>query len=167
MVAAWESALVRALISVDSEVIEEVVPLSEHFAASRMSAAEKSYDSSCRRAPVLIDHILVCVWHMFVDSYGMQVKVGSFLDQDLVVLLNNFSFCEVLRDIEVILVFYFPHCHLFFVIFGGFNQLVVLSLVMTRTGWGRRSVSRGLSRAVVTVMVLMTRVRMIVSLGAI
>ena len=73
-------------------MIEEVVPFSEHFAASRVSAAEKSYDSSCRRAPVFIDHILVGVWHMFVDSYGMQVKVGSFLDHDLVILLNDFSF---------------------------------------------------------------------------
>jgi hypothetical protein len=49
-------------------VIEEVVPLSEDFSASRMCAAEKSYDSSCRGASIFKDHILVCIWNMLVDS---------------------------------------------------------------------------------------------------
>tara|TARA_B100000780_G_C20837903_1_gene332985 strand:- start:18 stop:344 length:327 start_codon:yes stop_codon:yes gene_type:complete len=68
MIAAWESALIRALVSVDSQVIEEVMPLSEHFTASRMSAAEKPYNSSSGSTSIFIDHILVSVWNMFVDS---------------------------------------------------------------------------------------------------
>ena len=50
-------------------MIEEVMPLSKHFTASRMSAAEKSYDSSCGGASIFIDHILVSIWNMFVDAY--------------------------------------------------------------------------------------------------
>ena len=49
-------------------MIEEVMPLSEHFAASRMSAAQKPYNSSSGSTSIFIDHILVSVWNMFVDS---------------------------------------------------------------------------------------------------
>jgi hypothetical protein len=40
VVAVWERALVRSLLGVDSQVVEEVVPFSEHFGAVAVGAAE-------------------------------------------------------------------------------------------------------------------------------
>ena len=63
----------------NSKVVEEVVPFSEYFCASCMSAEEHPYDSSGVWALVLEDHEVFSVWDMFFDSYLSQVKVSTTL----------------------------------------------------------------------------------------
>ena len=68
MIAFWERAFVRTLTGVDSQVIEEVVPLSEHLGAIGMGAAEESYDSPGLWAFVCVDNKLLGAWNMLFNS---------------------------------------------------------------------------------------------------
>lgn len=63
----------------NSKVVEEVVPFSEYFGASRMSASEHPYDSSGIWALILEDHEVFSVWNMFFNSYLFQVKISTTL----------------------------------------------------------------------------------------
>ena len=79
MVAAWELTAVRSLVGMNSKVVEKVVPFSEYFGASLMSAKEHPYDSSGVWALILEDHEVFSVWDMFFYSDLSQVKVSTTL----------------------------------------------------------------------------------------
>lgn len=67
--AAGNSASIRPLIGVNTEVIEEIVPFPEHFSAVTMGAVEKPDDSAwLLLAPVLIDHEFAGRRNMLLDS---------------------------------------------------------------------------------------------------
>ena len=61
--------VVRSFGGVDPQVIEEVMPFSEHLLAIGMSACKESNDSSIVWVLVLVDHELVSGWHVLVDSH--------------------------------------------------------------------------------------------------
>ena len=75
--AVLESALVGPLLSVDAEVVEEVVPLAEHLGAAVVSAAQESDDSSVLWGLVLIYHEVLGAWNVLLDAYLVEVKVRS------------------------------------------------------------------------------------------
>ena len=63
-----EGAMVGPLLGVDPQVVEEVVPFSEHLGAIGVSAAEKSDYSSGFWRFVLIDDKILGAWNMLLNS---------------------------------------------------------------------------------------------------
>lgn len=104
VVAIWEIALVRPLLGVDSEMVEEVVPLPEHFGAVAVGAAEQPYDSSSLWAFILIDDEVLCTWDVLLDVDLIQVKVLSMLHSNSVVIWDHFSLSELGIDVKVELI---------------------------------------------------------------
>jgi hypothetical protein len=100
------SALVRPLLGVDSQVVEEVVPFPEHFGAFAMGAAQQPYDSSCLWAFILIDHEILGAWDVLFDTNLVKIKIFSILNSEGLVIWNNFSISELSIDIKVKLLHY-------------------------------------------------------------
>ena len=87
-------------------MIKEIVPLSEHFSAISVSAAEESDDSSGLWALVLIDHEVLGAWDVLLDSHLVKVKVFSMGHLDELVISNLLAINELGVDIEVVLLLY-------------------------------------------------------------
>ena len=75
--ALWERALVWSLLSVDSQVIEEVVPFSEDLGALGVSAAQESDDSSGLWALVLVDDEVLGAWDVLFNANLVKIEVLS------------------------------------------------------------------------------------------
>lgn len=102
VVAVWERALVRSLLGVDSQVVEEVVPFSEHFGAVAVGAAEQPYDFSGLWAFVLIDYEVLGAWDVLFDTNLVKIKVFAMLHRDDVVIWDFKVFIgELSIDVEV------------------------------------------------------------------
>jgi hypothetical protein len=101
VVALREIALVRSLLGVDSQMVEEVVPFPEHFGALTVGAAQQPYDSSGLCAFVLIDHEVLGAWDVLLDTNLVKIKVLSMLNCNGVVVWDNFSIGELSIDVKV------------------------------------------------------------------
>ena len=80
MSALYEAAFVWSLLSVDSQMVEEIVPFSENLCAIGVGAAEESNDSSCLWAFVLINDEILGAWNVFFNSYLVEIKIFSMGD---------------------------------------------------------------------------------------
>lgn len=80
MTTLWESAFIRPLLGVDSEMVEEVVPFPEDLGAFGVSAAEKSNYSSSLWVFVLINDEVLGAWNVFFNSYLVEIKIFSMGD---------------------------------------------------------------------------------------
>lgn len=122
-------ALVGPLAGVDPEVVEEVVPLSEHLLAVGVGACQESDDSPIVRVLVLIDHEVLGRRHVLVDANLVQVELRALVDLDEVVVTYCLSSCEVLFKIEAELIFNLFNIHFEFLLLnflGGLNELLRL-----------------------------------------
>jgi len=80
--AIMEFADVRPFIRVDSEVVEEVVPLAEPLVAPNVVALEDLDVPLRSRVLVGEDAVLFGVGAMLVDAHLLQIEVFSGLDLD-------------------------------------------------------------------------------------
>lgn len=105
MSALGEAALVWPLLSVDSQVVEEVVPLPEHLGTLGVGAAEESDDPSSLWAFVLVDDEVLGAWNVFFYSDLMKVEIFPMRNLDELVITNDLPIDELGVDIEVVLLF--------------------------------------------------------------
>jgi hypothetical protein len=80
VVAVKEIALVRPLLGVDSQMVEEVVPLPEYFRAVFVGAAQQPYDSSGLWAFILIDNEVRGAWNVLLYANLVKIKVLSIIN---------------------------------------------------------------------------------------
>ena len=100
-IAAWVLAMVWLLVGVDPQVVEEVVPLPEDFAAILVLALQKSDDSSGVRTPIFENHVILGIWDVFLDSNLLEVELLTVPNDNELVLLNRLVVLEMLFEIEV------------------------------------------------------------------
>lgn len=96
-----ETAFVWSLLSVDSQMVEEVVPFPEHLSAIGVSAAEESNDSSSLWAFVLIDDEVLSAWDVLLDSDLVEIEILSMGNGDCLIVKDDFPIDELSIDIEV------------------------------------------------------------------
>lgn len=82
VLAVWVSALVGPLLSVDPEVVEEIVPFSEHLRAVLVGAAQHPDHLSGLEAFVLVDLEFLCRGNVLLDAYFVKVIVFSTEDRN-------------------------------------------------------------------------------------
>ena len=104
LVAVFKGALVWSLLSVDSQVIEEIVPLSEDLGAVLVGAVEESDDSSVLWALVLVDHEVFGAWDVLLNGDLSQVEFFTSLNSDLVCFINDLAIKQVLIKVKTELI---------------------------------------------------------------
>ena len=75
-----EVALVRSFCRVSAQMVEEVVPVFEHFATEGVLAVEELQGLLQAWFATMDDHKLLSGWHMLVYLHFGQVEVFSCLD---------------------------------------------------------------------------------------
>ena len=75
----WNWACVGFLICVNSQVVEEIMPLSKNLVFTVFMGASKHSNNlpGVMRRSVLINDKVICVWHVFVYSNFVQVEIFS------------------------------------------------------------------------------------------
>lgn len=129
VVTTFNRAVVGPLAGVDPQVIEKVMPLSEHLLAVGMGACQESDDSPVVWVLVFIDHEVLGGRHVLVDTNLVQIELRALVDLDEVVVTYCLSSGEMLFEIEAELVFnlfniQFELLLLYF--FGGLEKLLRL-----------------------------------------
>lgn len=117
--ATWVVALVWSLVGVDTEMVKEVVPFSEHFSASLMSAAQESDHSSSVWASVFNDNKVLGFWNVLVDSNLVEIKFLSILNDDMWILWKSLLLVllRVSLNIEIVDFLNFTESHYLVLLF--------------------------------------------------
>lgn len=99
--ALWEVAFVWSLLSVDSKVVEEVVPFSEDLGAIGVSAAKESNDSSSLWAFVLVNDEILGAWDVLLDSDLVEIEILSMGYCNCLIVMDDLSIDELSINVEV------------------------------------------------------------------
>lgn len=94
-------ALVGFLVGVDPQMVEEVVPFSEDFAAILVLALQESNNSPGVRASIFKDHVIFSVWHMLLDSNLLEIELLTVPYNDQLFLLDLLVVLKVACEIKV------------------------------------------------------------------
>ena len=133
MVTALDRAVVWPLTGVDSQVVEEVMPLSKDLLAVGVGACEESDDSPVVGVLILIDHEVLGGRHVLVDANLMQIELRALVDLDEVVITHCLTGGEVLFKIEAELIFNLFNVHFEFLLLyflGGLDELLRLLVML-------------------------------------
>ena len=86
---------IRPLLSMDSKMVKEVVPLAENLFTVLVTARKESDDSSGGGTSVLKNKILLGIWDMLLYPYFLQIELVTVQNQYLFVGLDLLTIPQV------------------------------------------------------------------------